>query len=137
MGPKNVLNILAGAALLAGIGPAIADPYRPGEYFGLDLSTALLSPTPLGPRTQFAPVRVEANSGPPVAQAPAKPAAQIAVAKTGTAPMRSAISQPGKRGAVRTRLARRHRGNPLDAEAFDTRIQVWPCRSGGICNWQR
>ncbi len=35
--------------------------------------------------------------------------------------------------AARTRLARR-RGNPLDAQAFDTRIQVWPCRSGGICN---
>ena len=40
------------------------------------------------------------------------------------------------RGAVRTRLAHRH-GNPLDAEARDTRIQVWPCKSGGICDWQR
>jgi hypothetical protein len=40
------------------------------------------------------------------------------------------------RGAVRARLARRH-GNPLDAQAFDTRIQVWPCKSGGICNWKR
>jgi hypothetical protein len=40
------------------------------------------------------------------------------------------------RGAARTQLARRH-GNPLDAQAFDTRIQVWPCRSGGICNWKR
>jgi hypothetical protein len=40
------------------------------------------------------------------------------------------------RGAARTKLARRH-GNPLDAQAFDTRIQVWPCRSGGICNWKR
>jgi hypothetical protein len=34
------------------------------------------------------------------------------------------------------RLARQHR-NPLDAQALDTRIQVWPCRSGGICNWKR
>jgi len=34
------------------------------------------------------------------------------------------------------KLARLH-GNPLDAQAFDTRIQVWPCRSGGICNWKR
>jgi len=25
----------------------------------------------------------------------------------------------------------------LDAEAFDMRIQVWPCKSGSICNWQR
>jgi hypothetical protein len=37
---------------------------------------------------------------------------------------------------ARTKVARRHT-NPLDAQAFDTRIQVWPCRSGGICNWQR
>jgi hypothetical protein len=35
-----------------------------------------------------------------------------------------------------TKLARKHT-NPLDAQASDTRIQVWPCRSGGICNWQR
>jgi hypothetical protein len=40
------------------------------------------------------------------------------------------------RAAPRTKVARRHT-NPLDAQAFDTRIQVWPCRSGGICNWQR
>jgi hypothetical protein len=39
-------------------------------------------------------------------------------------------------GAARTRLARRH-GNPLDAQALDTRIQVWPCKSGGICSWKR
>jgi hypothetical protein len=40
------------------------------------------------------------------------------------------------RGAARTKLARRH-GNPLDAQAFDTRIQTWPCQSGGICDWKR
>ena len=40
------------------------------------------------------------------------------------------------RGAARAKLAKRH-GNPLDAQARDTRIQTWPCRSGGICNWQR
>ena len=40
------------------------------------------------------------------------------------------------RGAARTKFARRH-GNPLDAEARDTRIQVWPCKSGGICDWQK
>ena len=39
------------------------------------------------------------------------------------------------RGAAPTRLARPH-GNPLDAQASDTRIQVWPCRSGAICNWK-
>jgi hypothetical protein len=39
-------------------------------------------------------------------------------------------------GAARIRLARRHR-NPLDAQAFDTRIQAWPCKSGGICDWKQ
>ncbi|MEO7384615.1 MAG: hypothetical protein ABIU18_06750, partial [Novosphingobium sp.] len=39
------------------------------------------------------------------------------------------------RGAARTQLARRH-GNPLDAQASDTRVQVWPCKSGAICNWK-
>jgi hypothetical protein len=40
------------------------------------------------------------------------------------------------RGAARVKLARRH-SNPLDAQALDTRIQVWPCNSGGICSWKR
>ena len=37
---------------------------------------------------------------------------------------------------ARTKFAG-HPGNPLDAHASDPRIQVWPCRSGGICNWKR
>jgi hypothetical protein len=45
---------------------------------------------------------------------------------------KSAVS----RGAARTKLAHR-RGNPLDAQAMDSRIQTWPCRSGGICDWKR
>jgi hypothetical protein len=40
------------------------------------------------------------------------------------------------RGAARIKLARRH-SDPLNAQAFDTRIQAWPCNSGGICNWKR
>jgi hypothetical protein len=36
----------------------------------------------------------------------------------------------------RTALAL-HRRNPVDAQALDARIQVWPCKSGGICNWKR
>ncbi|WP_213030894.1 hypothetical protein, partial [Acinetobacter baumannii] len=40
------------------------------------------------------------------------------------------------RTSARTRLAHR-RSNPLDAEARDTRVQTWPCKSGGICNWRR
>jgi hypothetical protein len=30
-----------------------------------------------------------------------------------------------------------HGRNPMEAQARDTRIQVWPCKSGGICNWKR
>ncbi|SHG54329.1 hypothetical protein [Bradyrhizobium erythrophlei] len=40
------------------------------------------------------------------------------------------------RAAARIKLARRH-SDPLNAQAFDTRIQAWPCNSGGICNWKR
>ena len=30
-----------------------------------------------------------------------------------------------------------HQRNPMEAQARDTRIQVWPCKSGGICDWKR
>jgi len=28
-------------------------------------------------------------------------------------------------------------GHAYDITPVDTRVQTWPCRSGGICNWQR
>ncbi len=48
--------------LLAWSGPSSADQYRPGEFLGLDLSKAVLSPKRLGPPTQFAPFPVEAGA---------------------------------------------------------------------------
>jgi hypothetical protein len=139
---KNVFTAAACSVLLATSGLALADEYRPDQFLGLDLSRAVLSPKRLGPPTQFAPVPVEANADRAGAQARVerKAAAKIAeshpephivVRNTRVAHVRS--EHP--RGAARTRLAHRH-GNPLDAQAFDTRIQVWPCRSGGICNWK-
>ncbi|QQO13303.1 hypothetical protein JJB99_28440 [Bradyrhizobium diazoefficiens] len=130
---------IAIALVLAGTGLARADDYKPDEYLGLDLSKAVLSPKRLGPETQFAPVALEAKGG-NEAQArtapmdvPKKVAAErVHVPEPKVAHARSA--QP--RGAARTRLAHR-RGNPLNAQAMDTRIQTWPCRSGGICNWKR
>jgi hypothetical protein len=121
-----------GAALLAWAGLSWGDEYRPSEFLGLDLSKAVLSPKPLGPPAQFAPVPIEANSGSPVAQthAEAKPVAGSVVRKHKIA---ERAEKP--RGAARTKLARRH-SNPMDAQASDTRIQVWPCKTGGICNWQ-
>ena len=124
------------AALLMSSGASAADAYRPDQFLGLDLSKAVLSPRPLGPATEFAPVAVEAKTDGATDRAAeaAPPAVEpgIAILKTRLAHVRS--EKP--RGAAQTRLARRH-GNPLDSQAFDTRIQAWPCKSGGICNWKR
>jgi hypothetical protein len=133
MVPKSTF-IAAFCTVLAVGGTAMADEYRPSEFLGLDLSMAVLSPKRLGPDAEFAPVRIEARTDPGIeALARAVPAAgpKITFASTSIA---DAVAEP--KPPVRTRLARRH-SNPLDAQASDTRIQTWPCRSGGICNWQR
>jgi hypothetical protein len=121
-----------GAALLAWAGLASADEYRPSEFLGLDLSKAVLSPKPLGPPAEFAPVPIEADSGSPVAQVRAEPKHVV-----GSVVRKNRVVERAEkpRGAARTKLARRH-SNPMDAQASDTRIQVWPCKTGGICNWQ-
>ena len=127
---KKVFAAIIFAALLAWSGVSMADEYRPDEFLGLDLSMAVLSPKPLGPSSEFVHVPLEAKadrgSERTSAQAQHVTHPKIHVAQT-------RAEKP--RGAARTRLARR--GNPLDAQALDTRIQVWPCRSGGICAWKR
>lgn len=135
---KSVPFAVAIALVLAWGGIARADDYKPDEYLGLDLSKAVLSPKRLGPETQFAPVALEAKGGNEAharavpMDVPKKVAAErVHVSEPKVAHTKSA--QP--RGAARTRLARRH-SNPLNAQAMDTRIQTWPCRSGGICNWK-
>jgi hypothetical protein len=153
---KRTFLVLIGAALFAASGAAVADEYRPGEFLGLDLSKAVLSPKPLGPPTQFAPVAVEAKSdtksdtrsdkGGDVHRASEPDWARSALRTEpkkvavenvkGTHPHHiKQVAQAKPKGAARVQLARRH-GNPLDAQAMDTRIQTWPCRSGGICNWK-
>jgi len=127
--------------LLALAGPANAAEYRPAEYLKLDLSKALLSPKRIGPEARFGPVRIEARSDEPQADStdadleasvwPKLPPRKARVAKTTEKP-----SAEPPRAAARAKLAKRH-NNPLDAQARDARIQTWPCRSGGICNWQR
>jgi hypothetical protein len=134
MVPKTVFTGMVCAVLFACSGLAAADEYRPGQFLNLDLSQAVLSPKPLGPPAQFVPGPIEPGADPAeVAQAgeQPKPAAAVVVPRTRVARLRA--ERP--RAAVRARVARRHT-TPLDAQAFDTRIQVWPCRSGGICNWQ-
>jgi hypothetical protein len=140
---KNAIAAALCTGLLMSGSAALADEYRAGELIGLDLSKALLSPKRLGPETEFAPVRIEARTDrKPVktervvvakAAAPKPHVAQERVEK----PTHVAHQRAEKpRGAARTKLARRHT-NPLDAQAHDTRIQTWPCKSGAICGWQR
>lgn len=147
MVPKSALAALICVGLAVAGGPVVADEYRAGELLGRDLSSAMLSPKRLGPGTEFAPVRIEAMTDPAQAEAeasvwPKPPARKLQAAKPSTEPPRA---------AVRAKLAKRH-GNPLDAQARDirgekkpvqakriqtTRIQTWPCKSGGICDWGR
>jgi len=151
---KNIFIAMLCATLLAWSGLSMADEYRPDEFLGLDLSKAVLSPKLLGPASEFAPVAVEARTDPASegAQARVEPKAHAkrVVSRNRVVPGNGVVSRnsvvPGTtlahmraqkpRDAARTKLARRH-GNPLDAEARDTRIQVWPCKSGGICDWQK
>jgi hypothetical protein len=134
MVPRNFFSAILCTTLLSWSGLAIADQYRPDEFLSLDLSRAVLSPKPLGPATGFTPgpldVSTDQGNAGEKASAEAKAEPTITVRKT------RVVRAETTHGSTRTRLARRH-ASPLDAQAFDARIQVWPCRSGGICNWKR
>ena len=156
---KNAFITLGCAIVLVWSGLSVADEYRPHEFLGLDLSTAVLSPKPLGPPAGFAPgpLDVTVDRGSNTVHAIAEPAAESktelksdfktekanpkvapkAALKTIAPATRVAhLRAAPPRLVARTKLALHHH-NPLDAQAFDARIQVWPCKTGGICNWKR
>ena len=132
MALKNAIAAALCTGFLMSGNAAMADEYRAGELIGLDLSKALLSPKRLGPETEFAPVRIEARTD----RKPGKTERVVVrkAAEPKTRVVQERVEKP--RGAARAKLARRH-SNPLDAQARDTRVQTWPCKSGGICDWQR
>ena len=149
---KSLVPPLLAVALVAG-STSMAAEYRRGDFFTLDLSKAVFSKTPLGPPTEFAPVAVEAKVD-AKAEAKGDRSSEVAWARDAlkvepkqvpTRMVKAAhphrithVASEKRRGEARIRLAHRHRGNPLDAQAMDTRIQTWPCRSGGgICDWKR
>jgi hypothetical protein len=136
MGLKSAVAAVVCTGFLVLGGGAMADEYRPSEFLRLDLSKAVLSPKRLGPEAEFAPIPIEARSD----RAQADPDASVwpRLPKHNTHVAKPQITQNSvapPRAAARTKLA--HRRNPLDAQASDTRVQTWPCKSGGICNWQR
>jgi hypothetical protein len=141
MVPKTVFAALICAGYLAAA-PALAEQYQPDEFLTLDLAKAVLSPKPLGPPARFEPMPVQAKTDSQARAVKAEPIHVDPVPRHANAirktPKVRIVHAPVSRPSppARTRVVRRH-GNPLDAQAADTRIQVWPCRSGGICNWQR
>ena len=149
MVPRNLFIAVVCAVILSWSGLARGEEYRPGEFLTLDLSKAVLSPKALGPASGFTPgpLDVKTDNGGAGFRANTETvntetaAAQPATTEPKAAPTitvhKTRIVQAEKpRGSARTKLARHH-GSPLDAQAFDARVQVWPCRSGGICNWKR
>jgi hypothetical protein len=132
MGLKNAIAAALCTGLLISGAAALADEYHAGELIGLDLSQAVLSPKRLGPETQFAPVRIEARTD----RKPVKTERVVVPKEAAPKPQMAQARVEKPRAAARAKLARRH-SNPLDAQARDTRIQTWPCKSGGICGWER
>jgi hypothetical protein len=91
-------------------------------------------PTVVVPRTRVVTRVVHARAEKPKEEPKAE--SKVVVPRMRIATRIAHVHAAKPRAVARTRLARRHT-NPLDAQAFDTRIQVWPCKSGGICNWKR
>ena len=144
---KSVFLAAICTVSVASVSLASAAEYRRGEYLNLDLPKAVLAPKRLGPEAEFAPVRIEARTDGAEADLdasvwPPLPPRKAHAAKSRVAKTEVAKTEVAKTGAepphaaARGKLARRS-GNPLDAQARDTRIQTWPCKSGGICNWGR
>jgi len=133
---RGLLILLSSLLVMSSVASTAAEGYDPGEFLNLDLSKAALSPKLLGPANTFGAV---ANT---LAAVPSKARADSGIASSHLRimpphPVRTVRVRAEKpRGAARTRLAH-HRRNPLDAQAMDTRIQVWPCKSGGICKWKQ
>ena len=138
---RGLLILLSSVLVMSTPVSTVAEDYHPDEFLSLDLSKAVLSPKPIGPANTFGAVAAKAGAdsdgAAPRAHARSAPGHVRTARVVRTEHVRTAHATAQKpRGAARTRLAHRHR-NPLDAQAMDTRIQVWPCKSGAICKWKQ
>jgi len=144
MVPRSLVPVTLAAALLASGGAFAADS-RPSDFLNLDLSKAVFSKTPLGPPAEFAPVAVEAKGDRGSEPAWARNDLKVEPKQVPIRTVRAAqphrpthVASVKRHSAARVRLAHRPYRDPLNAQAMDTRIQTWPCRSGGgICDWKR
>jgi hypothetical protein len=159
---RHVWFAAIGVTTLAWSGLVAAQQYRADELLHLDLSRAVLSPKPLGPAATFAPGpldvtidrrtnAVQANSESEVEPKPLSkpmPTATVHVESNATTPTALGTATSGIRAAAHARAERSvsrkphalvalHQRNPVEAQARETKIQVWPCKSGGICGWKR
>ena len=82
---------------------------------------------------------VHAESTSAVSHAETRSSANAALVNRTAATRRRMAQARAERPAPRKphTLVALHGRNPMEAQARDTRIQVWPCKSGGICNWKR
>jgi hypothetical protein len=114
--------VFLSAALVMPGSASLAAEYHPDEFLSLDLSKAVLSPTPLGPANTFVPAPFKAHSDADGLRAGAEP---VAAAPRHARVKQARLEKP--RGAPRTRLAHRQH-DPLDAQAQDTRMQARPAK---------
>ena len=152
MALRHIAIIVMGAAALAGSGLSMAEQYRPDEYLSLDLSRAVLSPRPLGPAQSFrpGPLDVTVDSADNAVHAIAEPPAEAeSTPHPANNPTRTSLRASASRvRAAHARVDRSashkprplvalHGRNPMEAQARDNGIHVWPCKAGGICDWKR
>lgn len=152
MAVRHVLIVAIGVAALAGSGLSTAQQYRPDEYLALDLSRAVLSPKLLGPAQSFTPGPLDVtvdhagNSVHAIAEPTPEPettphfvdktiGAKLRASSSGVRAAHAQVERAERRKPPA--LVARHGRNPIEAQARDSSIQVWPCRSGGICGWKR
>ena len=127
--PAKGLLPLTFVAVVALTNVAVAQAPAHDTFFGaFDLKSAVLSPVPLGPPSQFEPRTSEAPQKADKPQAERIPVEPTRPASASRKP------KPQQKLAAPTP---RPKSNPLDSYARDPRRQVWPCVGDGICAWTR
>lgn len=130
MPAKGLLSLSLAAAFAFANANAFAQDHPHGSFFGaFDLKSAVLSPEPLGPPSQFKKTPPSSSEYQVETHRAAKPQAE--------GPRTVATSHKSKPRQKIATAAKKPKSNPLNAYARDTRSQVWPCVGDGICTWRQ